>query len=186
MRCMPPPPSPLPLPIAPRRGSCLTAGALVAGAHVCGRRPDRGVGGRVRSSRAGCRILRRGRLAFQSLGHTVRGGGGGGGGGRGGQPRGARGGRTGCRAAASVSKAHGAGVCALASHPSDPYTLLTGSYDERIRVCCCSGPEGGGRWDFERWWGPRADTVAVACRCGTRGVSRSPRGPRKLAAACGG
>ncbi|KAM7461257.1 hypothetical protein LguiA_029378 [Lonicera macranthoides] len=32
------------------------------------------------------------------------------------------------------SKAHTMGVCCIAKNPSDPYTLLTGSYDEYLRI----------------------------------------------------
>jgi diphthine methyl ester acylhydrolase len=32
------------------------------------------------------------------------------------------------------SKEHGAGVCSMQSHPTNPYTFVTGSYDENVRI----------------------------------------------------
>jgi WD40 repeat protein len=43
----------------------------------------------------------------------------------------------------SNRKAHGAGVCCISSHPRRQHTLVTGSYDESIRL-----------WDVRMWARP--------------------------------
>eukprot|EP00775_Hariotina_reticulata_P007315 gene7315-7527_t len=67
-------------------------------------------------------------------------------------------------------KAHGAGVCCISSHPRRPHCLVTGSYDEAVRlwdvrmvsrpVETCQVGTGGGVWRLK--WHPSLDWLLLA------------------------
>ncbi|KAF6262815.1 WD40-repeat-containing domain protein [Scenedesmus sp. NREL 46B-D3] len=70
----------------------------------------------------------------------------------------------------SNRRAHGAGVCCISSHPRRPQLLVTGSYDEAVRlwdvrmatrpVETCQVPTGGGVWRLK--WHPTNDRLLLA------------------------
>eukprot|EP00879_Flechtneria_rotunda_P013070 GHRR01013650.1.p1 GENE.GHRR01013650.1~~GHRR01013650.1.p1 ORF type:complete len:411 (+),score=102.83 GHRR01013650.1:717-1949(+) len=76
------------------------------------------------------------------------------------------------------SKAHEAGVCCISSHPHRAHVLVTGSYDEQIRlwdtrnitrpVKTCQTSAGGGVWRLK--WHPSKDQVLLAA-CMYNGVA---------------